>query len=89
MSDIGRAVETVCRPAGYGIVRDFVGHGIGTEMHAAPQVPNFVTGNRGPRLKAGMVIAIEPMINMGGHQVRVLEDGWTAVTGDGMPSAPL
>lgn len=85
--DIALAVESVCAPHGYGIVREFVGHGIGTEMHAAPQVPNFDTGQPGPRLKAGMVLAIEPMINMGTHAARVLSDGWTAVTADGKPSA--
>lgn len=87
LRDIGRAVEQTCRPKGYGVVRDFVGHGIGTQMHEPPQVANFDTGVRGPRLKTGMVIAIEPMINMGTHKVRVLDDGWTAVTADGKPSA--
>lgn len=87
MRDIGRAVEQTCRPLGYGVVRAFVGHGIGTSMHEDPQVPNFDPGQRGPRLKAGMVLAIEPMINMGTHEVRVLDDGWTAVTLDGKPSA--
>lgn len=85
--DIGRAVQQVCEAQGYGVVRDFVGHGIGTEMHEAPQVPNFDVGGAGPRLKAGMVVAIEPMVNMGGYQVKVLADGWTAVTVDGKPSA--
>ncbi len=87
LCEIGRAVETACVPAGYGIVRDFVGHGIGTEMHAEPQVPNFDTGERGPRLRAGMVLAIEPMVNMGTYDVKVLDDGWTTVTADGKPSA--
>ena len=87
LRDIGRAVEQTCRPKGYGVVRDFVGHGIGTQMHEPPQVANFDTGTRGPRLKEGMVLAIEPMINMGTHKVRVLEDDWTAVTADGKPSA--
>ncbi|MCF6284298.1 MAG: type I methionyl aminopeptidase [Candidatus Hydrogenedentes bacterium] len=87
LQDIGRAVEAVCLPKGYGIVRDFVGHGIGTSMHEEPQIPNYDDGRKGPRLKAGMVLAIEPMVNMGTEKVRVLGDGWTAVTTDGKPSA--
>ena len=87
LRDIGRAVEQTCRPKGYGVVCDFVGHGIGTELHEPPQVANFDTGTRGPRLKEGMVLAIEPMINMGTYKVRTLDDGWTAVTADGKPSA--
>ena len=87
LQDIGRAVESVCVPKKYGIVRDFVGHGIGTSMHEEPQIPNFDDGRKGPRLKAGMVLAIEPMINMGTEKVKVLKDRWTAVTADGKPSA--
>ena len=87
LEDIGRAVESVCEPAGLGIVRDFVGHGIGSQMHEEPQIPNFATGERGPLLRAGMVLAIEPMVNLGTHKVRVLRDGWTVVTADGAPSA--
>ena len=87
LRDIGRAVEAVCKEAHFGIVRNFVGHGIGREMHEEPQVPNFETGKRGPRLKTGMVLAIEPMVNTGTHKVKVLDDGWTAVTADGKPSA--
>jgi methionyl aminopeptidase len=87
LQDIGRAVQGLCEKAGYGVVRDFVGHGIGTEMHEKPQIPNFDTGDRGPKLKAGMVLAIEPMVNMGTEKVKVLNDGWTAVTVDGKPSA--
>jgi len=87
LRDIGRAVEAVCNPMNYGIVRDFVGHGIGTSMHEEPQIPNFDTGQKGPRLKAGMVLAIEPMVNLGTEKVKVLKDGWTAVTADGKPSA--
>lgn len=87
LEDIGRAVESVCHPGGLGIVRDFVGHGIGAQMHEEPQIPNFVTGERGPMLRAGMVLALEPMINLGTHKVRVLRDGWTVVTADGKPSA--
>lgn len=87
LRDIGAAIEDTCRPYGYGIVRDYVGHGIGTSMHEEPQVPNFVSNERGPRLKPGMVLAIEPMINEGTCNVRVLKDGWTVVTADGKPSA--
>lgn len=87
VQDIALAVERVCRPAGLGIVEDFVGHGIGDQMHLEPQVPNFNTGKRGPRLREGMILAIEPMINAGTKKVRVLKDGWTAVTADGKPSA--
>ncbi len=85
--DIGLAVERTARKAGFGVVEQFVGHGIGTRMHEKPQIPNFDTGYRGQRLKAGMVLAIEPMVNMGSKEVRVLDDGWTAVTVDGKPSA--
>ena len=70
-----------------GVVREFVGHGIGRAMHEDPQVPNFGAAGKGPRLKAGMVLAIEPMINAGGPEVKVLKDGWTAVTIDGSYSA--
>lgn len=87
LNDIGRAVERTCKKERFSVVRAFVGHGIGTEMHEEPQVPNFDVGNRGPVLKTGMVIALEPMVNMGTHRVKVLEDGWTAVTADGKPSA--
>jgi methionyl aminopeptidase len=87
LQDVSRAIENAVKPDGYGIVRNFVGHGIGTEMHEDPQITNFDNGNRGPRLKAGMVMALEPMINLGTHEVTVLEDGWTAVTADGKPSA--
>lgn len=87
LQDIGRAVEETCRQAGFGVVRNFVGHGIGRAMHEDPQVPNFVTRERGPKLKAGMVLAIEPMVNAGTADVYVLRDGWTAVTADGRPSA--
>ncbi len=87
LSDISRAVQTTCEAEGFAVVRSFVGHGIGTAMHEEPQVPNFVTNEKGPRLRAGMVLAIEPMVNAGTHDVRVLRDGWTAVTADGKPSA--
>jgi len=87
IDDISRAVEQTVRPEGFSVVRNFVGHGIGTEMHAEPQVPNFSTGRRGPKLKPGMVLAIEPMINAGTEEVVMLDDGWTAVTADSRPSA--
>lgn len=87
LSDISRAVQTTCEPAGFSVVRSFVGHGIGRSMHEEPQVPNFVTKEKGPLLRTGMVVAIEPMVNAGTHDVRVLKDGWTAVTADGKPSA--
>jgi methionyl aminopeptidase len=87
LGDISNAVQVMCDAEGYGIVRDFVGHGIGKSMHEDPQLPNFGPAGKGPRLKAGMVLAIEPMINIGTADVKVLEDGWTAVTGDGSMSA--
>ena len=85
--DISNAVQTMCEAEGYGVVRDFVGHGIGRAMHEDPQVPNYGEAGKGPRLKAGMVLAIEPMINIGSAEVKVLEDGWTAITVDGSVSA--
>ena len=87
LGDISAAVQEMCEAAGFGVVREFVGHGIGRAMHEDPQVPNFGPRGKGPRLKAGMVLAIEPMINAGGPEVRVLADGWTAVTVDGSYSA--
>ena len=84
---ISRAVQTTVEKAGFSVVRSFVGHGIGTQMHEDPQIPNFVTGEKGPLLKPGMVLAIEPMVNVGTYEVRLLRDGWTAVTADGKPSA--
>jgi methionyl aminopeptidase len=85
--DISAAVQEMCEAEGFGVVREFVGHGIGRSMHEDPQVPNFGTRGKGPRLKAGMVLAIEPMINAGRPEVKVLKDGWTAVTVDGSYSA--
>jgi methionyl aminopeptidase len=85
--DISNAVQVMCEAEGYGVVREFVGHGIGKSMHEDPQVPNYGDPGKGPRLKAGMVLAIEPMINLGSHEVKVLEDGWTAITIDGSVSA--
>ncbi len=85
--DISATVQEMCEAAGFGVVKEFVGHGIGKQMHEDPQVPNFGTRGKGPRLKAGMVLAIEPMINAGRADVKVLKDGWTAVTVDGSYSA--
>ena len=83
LSDIGHAVETVVRAAGtYGILEDYVGHGIGTSMHMQPPIPNYGTAGRGPVLKVGMVLAIEPMVTIGSPEVEVLQDGWTVVTED-------
>ena len=87
LGDIGAAVQSVVEAEGFSVVRDFVGHGIGSNMHEDPQVPNFGEAGHGMKLRAGMVIAIEPMVNAGGPAVRVLKDGWTAVTGDGSMSA--
>ena len=87
LGDISAAVQEMCEGAGFGVVREFVGHGIGRTMHEDPQVPNFGPRGKGPRLKAGMVLAIEPMINAGSAEVKVLKDGWTAVTVDGSNSA--
>ena len=87
LGDISAAVQEICEAEGFGVVRDFVGHGIGRSMHEDPQVPNFGPPGKGPRLKAGMVLAIEPMINAGKPEVKVLKDGWTAVTVDGSYSA--
>jgi len=83
IGDISHAVQAHCESHGFGVVRAFVGHGIGRSLHEEPQVPNFGEAGRGPVLKAGMVLAIEPMVTMGSWEVRVLEDGWTAVTADG------
>jgi methionyl aminopeptidase len=87
LSDVSHAVESVLRPRGYGIVQEYVGHGIGTEMHMDPQVPNFGPPGRGPRLVAGMALAVEPMATLGGRHTRVLDDDWTVVTADGSRSA--
>jgi methionyl aminopeptidase len=87
VSDIGAAVQAHVEQHGFSVVREFVGHGIGTKLHEEPQIPNYGPGGRGPRLAEGMVLAIEPMVNMGKASVKVLEDGWTAVTKDGSLSA--
>jgi len=87
ISDISHAVQSTVEYEGYSVVREFVGHGIGKRLHEAPQVPNFGLPGQGPRLKAGMTLAIEPMINAGCPEIRILSDGWTAVTQDSRPSA--
>jgi len=87
LSDISNAVQKVAEGAGFSVVRDFVGHGIGREMHEDPQIPNYGPAGRGPILKAGMTLAIEPMINLGIHKTQTLKDGWTVVTKDRHPSA--
>jgi methionyl aminopeptidase len=87
LSDIGHAIERVAAIGGYGVVRDYVGHGIGTAMHEEPQVPNYGRPGRGIRLDVGLALAIEPMLNEGGADTEVLEDGWTVVTRDGSRSA--
>lgn len=87
ISDISHAIQSYVEGFGFSVVRDFVGHGIGKQLHEAPQIPNFGQSGHGPRLKPGMVLAIEPMINAGSHEVKILADGWTAVTADGRPSS--
>lgn len=87
LGDVGAAVQKVVEREGFSVVRDFVGHGIGAQMHEEPQVPNFGEAGRGMKLRAGMVIAIEPMVNVGKPDVVVLDDGWTAVAKDGSMSA--
>ncbi len=85
--DVSEAIQTHAESHGYGVVRDFVGHGIGQRLHEEPQVPNYVGRGQNPRLKEGMVLAIEPMVCEGTYEVEVLDDGWTAVTRDGRLSA--
>jgi len=87
LGDVGAAVQETVEAEGFSVVRDFVGHGIGTHLHEDPQVPNYGTPGEGQKLKAGMVLAIEPMVNAGRPGVQVLKDGWTAVTEDGSWSA--
>ena len=87
LGDISSAVQQWVEKNGYSVVREFVGHGIGTRMHEDPQLPNYGSPGQGPRLQAGMVLAIEPMVNRGGPGVKVLDDDWTAVTADGSDSA--
>ena len=87
LHEVGRAVQQVAEAAGYGVVREYVGHAIGTAMHESPQVPNYWPGSPGPTLKEGMVFAVEPMINIGGPETFQLEDGWSVVTADQSLSA--
>ena len=87
LAEVCAAVEAFVKPYHFSVVRDFVGHGVGREMHEEPQVPNYRPTWKTPRLKPGMVIAIEPMVNLGRAAVRILDDGWTVVTADGKPSA--
>ncbi|TCK62229.1 type I methionyl aminopeptidase [Seleniivibrio woodruffii] len=87
LTDISHAVQVHCESHGYGVVRDFFGHGIGREMHEEPAIPNYGKPNRGLRLRAGMVLAVEPMVTAGHYSVKTLKDGWTAVTEDGSLAA--
>jgi methionyl aminopeptidase len=87
LGDVSNSIQRYAEKNGYGVVRDYVGHGIGRNMHEAPQIPNFGSPGRGPRLKPGMTLAIEPMLNMGTYQVKTLRDNWTVVTTDNKPSA--
>jgi methionyl aminopeptidase len=87
VSDISHAIEEYAKPYGYGIVEEYTGHGIGTEMHQEPAVPNFGKPGRGHELVKGLALAVEPMLNLGGRRTRLLGDGWTVVTKDGLPSA--
>lgn len=87
LSDLSHTVQSFVEREGFSVVREFVGHGIGRQLHESPQIPNFGAAGQGPKLKAGMTLAIEPMINAGGPGVTILGDGWTAVTLDGKPSA--
>nr|HRD19225.1 M24 family metallopeptidase [Candidatus Neomarinimicrobiota bacterium] len=87
LSDIGHAIQTHVESYGYGVVRELVGHGVGRELHEPPEIPNYGEPGRGPVLKPGMCLAIEPMITMGSYEVRLLKDGWTVITEDHLPSA--
>ena len=87
VGDISEAIQKHVEQAGFSIVRQFVGHGIGSSLHEAPEIPNFFQGERTARLIPGMVLAIEPMVNIGTHKVKVLKDGWTVITSDKKPSA--
>jgi len=87
LSDISHAIQTYAESFGFSVVRDFVGHGVGKKMHEEPQIPNFGSPGKGPRLQKGMVLAIEPMINAGKYHVNILSNDWTVVTLDGKPSA--
>jgi methionyl aminopeptidase len=87
LGDLSHAVQAYVESKGFSVVRDFVGHGIGRELHEDPEIPNYGHPGTGPVLRPGMVLAIEPMVNMGGHQTKMLQDGWTVVTADHKPSA--
>ena len=87
VGDISSAIQSCVEARGYSVVRDYVGHGVGTSLHEAPEIPNFGTAGRGVRLMPGMTLAIEPMVNVGGYDVKVLPDGWTVITKDGSLSA--
>jgi methionyl aminopeptidase len=87
VTDISRAIQTYVEANGYSVVREFVGHGVGRKVHEDPQVPNFVDRNSNQKLRTGMTIAIEPMVNLGAPDVKILKDGWTVVTQDGSLSA--
>ncbi len=87
VSDVSEAIERYVEGCGFSVVRDFVGHGIGTALHEKPEVPNYGRGGKGPRLYSGMTLAVEPMINAGSHEVKVAKDGWTVTTLDGSLSA--
>ncbi len=87
LHEVGRAVQHVAEAAGFSVVREYVGHAIGTAMHELPQVPNYWPGSPGPTLKTGMVFAVEPMVNVGGPETKLLDDGWSVVTSDGSLSA--
>ncbi len=87
IGDVGFAIQNYCEKHNYGVVRELVGHGLGREMHEDPQVPNYGRRGRGKKIVEGMVVAIEPMINMGTHRIKQLKDGWTILTKDGQPSA--
>ncbi|GLB50526.1 type I methionyl aminopeptidase [Neptunitalea lumnitzerae] len=87
VGDVGFAIQNFCEAEGYGVVRELVGHGLGKKMHEDPEMPNYGRRGRGKKFVEGMVVAIEPMINLGTHRVKQLKDGWTIVTADGKPSA--
>jgi methionyl aminopeptidase len=87
LSDISHAIQSYVESNGFSVVREFVGHGIGSQLHEEPEIPNFGLPGRGPVMKSGMVFAIEPMVNMGAWESKILENNWTAVTADGLPSA--
>ena len=87
ISDVSRAIQNHAETHGFSVVRQFVGHGIGTSLHEPPEVPNYVQRQASPRIVEGMVLAIEPMVNLGGAKVKILKDQWTVITADGKPSA--